>query len=534
MTKSKTSLRVGEAVLARLKTLGVEHVFGIPGVHNIELYRNLDSSGLTHILARHEQGAAFMADGYARASGKPAVIFVISGPGLCNAMTAIGQSYSDSVPTLTLASCLPSSDSPTGGCRLHEMKDQELAGRTVADWSETARSPDHLFRLLDRAFFEFSSVRPRPKIINIPIELLETYTRFEDSSFPLISEAPRAGSVTISRVLSLLRGARKPLFIFGGGSVSASSEATRLVKRCGAAVFSTYAGAGTVPCSYPLNFGSTLAREESAGVIGAADLVIAVGTELSETDLWRPRLGHTAPLIRIDLDPTILGAAISGQIPIFADCKCLLGDLLNALPWRSRITSWDPEFVRRYRKEARKTIDGLRPGLLPLVDAFWAALPRNTTIYTDMTQFAYLGKEAIPREVPGQWHHPYGFGTLGYALPAAIGGKIAMGNDPVIAVAGDYGLQYTVQELATAAELSLPLPIVVWDNSGMQEIVDSMNQVQIRPHAVSPRNPDFVALAEAYGANASRPVSLDEFSGSILQAFRSDKPTVVVATPECL
>ena len=152
--------------------------------------------------------------------------------------------------------------------------------------------------------------------------------------------------------------------------------------------------------------------------------------------------------------------------------------------------------------------------------------------YSDMTQFAYVAKEVVPMSRPGHWHHPYGFGTLGYALPAAIGGAVARKGKPTIAIAGDYGFQYTLQELATAVELNLPLPIILWDNGKLGEIEDSMIRAQIAPNAVIQQNPDFCKLAEAYGANATAPRSIKAFKQAITEALRADRPTLIHITPE--
>ncbi len=152
-------------------------------------------------------------------------------------------------------------------------------------------------------------------------------------------------------------------------------------------------------------------------------------------------------------------------------------------------------------------------------------------IYSDMTQFAYVAKEIWTMQRPGHWHHPYGFGTLGYAMPAAIGGSMARKGKPTLAIAGDYGFQYTVQELGAAVELELPLPIILWDNGKLKEIEDSMVRAQIAPNAVIAHNPDFCALARAYGARAEAPASLKELQAAVLAAFEADGPTLIYVTP---
>jgi len=174
------------------------------------------------------------------------------------------------------------------------------------------------------------------------------------------------------------------------------------------------------------------------------------------------------------------------------------------------------------------------PGIVPLCRALQAALPPDVTIYSDMTQFAYVAQEVWDMPTPGQWHHPTGFGTLGYALPAAIGGKLGLGVQPVAAIAGDYGFHYTMQELGVAVELNLTLPIFLWDNGKLKEIEDSMRASQIAPNAVVARNPDFCKLAEAFGAHATRPSSLAELALATQKAFDADGPTLIHMTPDIL
>lgn len=519
-----TTRPLGAQISHMLKDRDVDVIFGIPGVHNQEMYRGIEEAGITHVLARHEQGAGFMADGYARATGKPGVAYVITGPGLCNIMTPMGQAYSDSVPMLVISSCLDETAATRG--QLHQMKDQEGAGRTVCDWSETARTAEAAYALIDRAMTEFGTQRKRPKSIIAPIELLEAHA----PAFPVsvhesmtLSSAPEI----TDRLLPRLQEARKPLFIFGGGAVDAMTYSRDVLAKLGAACFTTYAGRGIVGRDYPLDFGSSLARPSSAEVLAQADVVVAVGTELAEVDLWRHALGHHAHLVRVDIDPEVLADHNLAETRILADASGFMKALSDALPADVGQGGWEAEKVVEQRAKWRAEIDAERPGILPVADMLKQALPPNTMIYSDMTQFAYAAKEVYPMEHPGHWHHPYGFGTLGYALPAAIGGKIGVGDQPCIAILGDYGFQYTVQELAVAVELELTLPIIIWDNGKLGEIEDSMVRAQIAPNAVVQRNPDFCKLAEAYGAAAAAPQDLAAFGQAVKDALKAKGPTII-------
>jgi acetolactate synthase-1/2/3 large subunit/5-guanidino-2-oxopentanoate decarboxylase len=491
---------LGAQISAMLADRGVEVIFGIPGVHNIELYRSLEASGLHHVLARHEQGAAFMADGYARATGKPGVAYVITGPGLTNAMTAMGQAYSDSVPLLVISSCLNRADLGMGRGRLHEMNDQEIAGGTVSDWSRTAMDAQSAYDLIDRALREFQTGRARTKHIQIPIEVLGA------SALPPLPAASLAAveSVVSDEVLQRVSEAKRPLFVFGGGARHCADLARRVTDRLGAASFMTYAGRGIVAPGAPLSYGSYLGRPESEAVIASADVVVAIGTELSETDLWRDGLGHRGLLIRVDLDPAELSDP--GALNVLCDARAFLQALDHYSEGHVAQTTWQAEDVAAARRRWRAETDAERPLVVPVAEALRDILPDDAMIFSDMTQFAYVAKEIWDMPAPGLWHHPYGFGTLGYALPAAIGGKVA--------------------------ELGLSLPILLWDNGLLKEIEGSMEASQIAPVAIKAQNPDFGLLAQAYGLGYVRPVDLEGFQQAVLAALRADGPTLIHMTPE--
>ena len=519
-------LSLGAGIAQALKARGVDTVFGIPGVHNVELYRGLQEAGITHVLARHEQGAGFMADGYARATGRPGVAFVITGPGLTNIMTPMGQAYSDSVPLLVISSCLPVAGNMPG--RLHQMRHQFGAAAAVCDWSIMAEDAETTYELLDRAFAEFSSARARAKHISVPLDVLgRGGGTAPEPATPVQLAAPDPRD--IDNLARILNASSKPLFIFGGGAVAASAPARAAVAKSGAAVFSTYAGRGVVGASYPLNYGATLTRPDSARVLGAADLVIAVGTELGEVDLWRDILDHSGQLVRIDIDQAVLDDAHCADIKISGDASAVLAALADQL--QPNAPKWDAARTAATRAAFRAESDAERPGIVPFVDALHSVLAEDTLIYSDMTQFAYVAKEVYPMQRPGLWHHPFGFGTLGYALPAAIGGKIGAAGGAVVAIAGDSGFQYTLPELGVAAELSLCLPIILWDNGKLKEIEDAMIQSQIAPNAVVAQNPDFAQLAAAYGVAYSAPHSIAAFQDAVQAALEADGPTIVHTTP---
>ncbi|MFT4962382.1 MAG: 5-guanidino-2-oxopentanoate decarboxylase [Paracoccaceae bacterium] len=530
MSYAKARRPLGAQISHMLKDRGVDVIFGIPGVHNQEMYRGIEEAGITHVLARHEQGAGFMADGYARASGRPGVAYVITGPGVCNIMTPMGQAYSDSVPMLVISSCLDDIAGKAG--QLHQMLDQEIAAGTVCDWSRTAPNAQAAYQLVERALDEFETARPRSKHIQVPIAVL-----MADADEPLSPNMPAARIRTslpdVAAVASLLNIAQRPLFILGGGAHSTLWR--DLLSHLGAAAFTTYAGRGQIAGAYPLNFGAALARPASADVIASADLVIAVGTELAEVDLWREELGNSATLVRVDIDPACLSDRHRAQVKLLADATSFSAALFKACEDQKPATGWNVDEVSAARARWRAETDAERPGIVPICDALQQVVPTNAMIYSDMTQFAYVAKEVWDMAQPGHWHHPYGFGTLGYALPAGIGGAIAskMGSShaPTMVIVGDYGFHYTMQELGVAVELGLPMAIILWDNGKLKEIEDSMVRAQIAPNAVVARNPDFCKLAEAFGAYSAAPETLEDLQSAVRSAFAADGPTLIYVTP---
>ncbi|MEO0999732.1 MAG: 5-guanidino-2-oxopentanoate decarboxylase [Pseudomonadota bacterium] len=517
----------GAEIAAGLAARGVSTVFGIPGVHNVELYRGLGEAGITHILARHEQGAGFMADGYARASGRPGVAFVITGPGLTNILTPMGQAYSDSVPMLVISSGLPVAAEGQGQGMLHEMRDQAGAARAVAAWSEVAADAPGFWRLAERAFAGFAAARPRPVHIQVPLDRLAAPGAAPPAPGPRPAP-PAPVPAAVAEAAARLTAAARPLILLGGGAHGASGDLPALLARTGAAVFPTSAAKGLLGDAAAMSFGATLPRPGSREVLAQADLILALGTELAETDLWRSDPGITAPVIRVDLDPAQLSGG-HAELPILADAAAFTAALLPHLA--ETPPRWDAAEVAATR--ARLVADALaeRAEVAPVIAPLEAALPADAIVTADMTQLCYLANETVAVKPGAVWCQPAGFGTLGYALPAAIGAKVAAPGRPVIALAGDYGFQYTVQELATAVELGLSLPILLWDNARLGEIEDDMIRKQIAPMAVHVKNPDFLALARAYGARAVAPRAYSELPGVLAEAFAAPRPTLIRVTP---
>jgi 5-guanidino-2-oxopentanoate decarboxylase len=515
--------RGGQAAIALLEAYGVDTVFGIPGVHTLELYRGLADRKMRHIGVRHEQGAGFMADGYARASGKPGVCCLITGPGLMNAATPIGQAYSDSVPVLVLASVNNSDDLGKGRGRLHEITDQHAAIQPLTGLTRTIRDPAQLADAMEAAYRLFEAGRPRPAVLNLTLDMLRAPAALGDVQRAL-AERPQPKEADLEAAAKLIDAAERPMVIFGGGCVDCAEEARAFLRKSGALAVTTTAGKGMIADSDPATLSSSLQSEATQAALAESDLVIAVGTELAETDHWSGSLTFRGRLIRIDLDALTLIRDYAPAVGILADAGPTLAGLTERIREGRKP---DGARIAAIRAANAAEIQPLERKHIAVLDAVRAALPADGQVFTDMTQIAYTANFYFPCEVPRRWFHPLGFGTLGYAMPAAIGGKIACPDRPTIAITGDGGFLFTMQELGTAVELGLSLPILVWNNDAFGQIAQGMNARDIPELGVRQRNPDYLALARAFGAAAVRPDSLALLTDAICSAFEAKGPTLI-------
>ncbi len=529
--------RTGEEIAFLLNAYGVDTVFGLAGVHSLELYRALDAAGIRHIGVRHEQGAGFMADGWARARRRPGVCLLISGPGVTNAATPIGQAYSDSVPMLVLTAALARGDTGLGRGKLHEITDQRLATQPLTGASTVAWTAEQVPVHLARAFARLAALRPRPVHLSVPQDVLAA-PLMPSAAVPLPSP-PGADPAAVAEAAALLAAAERPMIVAGGGAVAASDALRRLAEAIGAAVVTTVAGKGVVPDSHPLSLGASLNRPATRRALHDADVVLAIGTELSEGDLYliddgtealplpdASMVGLGQRLIRVDIDPETAVRDCRPALAITADARLAAEALAAALP------AADGAAARGREQAAAVRAGWGDPGpLARLHDAVLAAvragLPDDALVYADMTQIAYTGNHSFPVERPGCWHFPMGFGTLGYALPAAIGGQLACPDRAVAVLIGDGGLQFTLAELATAVQHKLPLAILLWDNEALGEIVHWMQARQVPLVDVYPLNPDFAALARAYDLAWAAPDSPAALTQAVTEAQTRDRPTLI-------
>jgi acetolactate synthase-1/2/3 large subunit len=492
----------GETLIALLEAHGVDTVFGIPGVHTIELYRGLARSTIRHVTPRHEQGAGFMADGYARVSGKPGVAFVITGPGLTNTMTAMAQARADSVPMLVISGVNKRASLGKGFGFLHELPDQRGMMEKVALSSERIEDPEELAGALARAFRLLTSGRPGPVHIEIPTDVMGLPAGTA-AFVPQTAVPPQPGAGAIAEAARLAGTAKRPLILAGGGAKKAEASLRQLAELLDAPVVTTANARGLLH-RHPLGVHASPSLAPVRRLMADADLVIAAGTEFGPTDYDMYADGGfvlPANLIRIDIDPAQIGRW-PATVGIAADCSAALKALVDALG--SRKNADGAVRAAATRDASFSDIGPAMQGQVRVIEMIRDALP-GSIIVGDSTQPVYAGNLWYDHDRPGGWFNAAtGFGALGYGPPAAIGAALADPAAAIVCLAGDGGFQFTFPEMGAALDAKVSVIFVVWNNRGYREIETSMLDAGVAPVGVSPAPPDFCRIAEAYGMAAER------------------------------
>ena len=524
----------GEVLVEILENYGIDTIFGIPGVHTVELYRGLGNTSIRHVTPRHEQGAGFMADGYARASGQIAVCFIITGPGMTNIATAMGQALADSIPMLVISSVNRTYELGLGEGHLHEMPAQRNLISGVARFSHTLLRADELPRVLARAFAVFNSVRPGPVHIEIPIDVITADADHLDKNAFALPSAPGPSPESIGICADFLNAAKRPLMVIGGGAINAGPELVALAEKLDAPVINTVNAKGVMPYSHRLATGGSGSCPAVRDELKAADLVLAVGTEFSETDydfFSEGMLEFNGKLIRIDIDTAQLSRNVKPDVAICSDAKSALL-ALNKLIGNTKGEGRNGAVrAQKIREKLKATRD---PGYEKFFETIQSALP-GVIIAGDSTQPVYYAWLHYETEKPRRYFHSAsGFGTLGYAIPAAIGAKLAVPQHPVIGLIGDGAAQFTIGELASAVEAKLPVIFLIWNNFGYSEIKRFMADANIPQIGVDIYTPDFVGLGKAFGCQAVRVDNFDALKSELLKAMKREGPTLIEAMQQGL
>ncbi len=506
-------MTAGEFLTRLLVRYGVDHVFGIPGVHTLELYRALHAVSIRHITPRHEQGAGFMADGYARRSGKPGVCFIISGPGMTNTLTAMAQAFGDSIPMLVVSTVNPHGRMGSGDGWLHELPDQRALVAGVCAFSHTVNHVAELPQVLARAFAIFDSARPRPVHIEMPLNILAEPVEMRLPESVLRMGRPSINQAAARQAASILVGSTDPVILLGGGARTASAAITEFAEFLDAPVVMTVNARGIVAAEHPLAIGASASLPAVRELVAAADVVLAVGTEFGSTDYSQQIVRAHIPAV------ALVGDAEEGVLTLHRELTSSS---------RGRQTDSGSTRARQCIAKVMQAMSSRDRRYLELLDCIRNTLP-EVTLVGDSTQIIYAGNAAFATGQPDRYFNSAtGFGTLGYALPASIGAALADPTQPVVAIVGDGGLQFTMAELATAVDADVRLTLIVHQNGGYAEIRKFMTDNNVVPVGVDLLIPDFMILAGSCGWRTRQLRAFDELGSELTHAQKHRAPTLLL------
>jgi acetolactate synthase-1/2/3 large subunit len=524
--------RVGDAVVDVLEAGSVRAVFGIPGIHTLGLYDALaGSTSIRHILPRHEQGAAFAADGYARISGAPGVCSTTTGPGTFNTLAAIAEAWSDSSPVVVLAGQIDASFDGTGRGILHETPDQGRSFEALTAFVGRPRTPEAIPAAVSDALRCAMTGRWRPAYVELPTDLLTQ---------PFVGDPPaptRPGPVepdpsSILEAARMLSPARRVVIVPGAGvqRARASAELQRLAARLDAPVLMSLTGAGSIPADHPLSAGIlNPGRAECRSLVEEADAILVVGCRLDDvqTGRWTLPLPN---LVQIDVDGAAIGRSYPVAAGIVGDARLALAGLLDELG--AGPASGDRGWGAGRAKAAREaTLTGVSAPERAVREAFLgarAALPRDAILTHDAARLNSWTGYVWPVYEPDGSLWPWGSATLGFALGAANGAAVAAPGRRVVASCGDGGFLFTAVELATAVAHELDVTVFIHDDGAFGSIAAYQRRHHGRAYATDLVNPDLLAFARSFGLPAERIDSIDELPKAMGRAAAGPGPSVVI------
>lgn len=529
-----------QAIIASLEAEGVDTIFGYPGGQAIKIYDALyDSKKIRHVLARHEQGATHMADGYARATGKVGVVLVTSGPGATNTVTGIATAFMDSVPLVVITGQVT-----RGVIGTDAFQESDIVGITmpVVKHSFLLQSCDDLTRTFREAFYIASTGRPGPVLIDIPSDLSGSQMVFhypDSINIPSYKPTYKGNAKQVRQAANLIESAKRPLIYAGGGIVSshACAELTQLAEHMRIPVVTSLMGKGAMRCSNPLNLGPVgMHGSKYANMaVTECDLLIAVGARFS--DRVTGKVSEFAPhakIIHIDIDPAEIGKIIDPAVPIVGDAKVVLGAICDRLAkdgaapidqeWEKTVFSWRDRWPF-YAADFADYPDKIAPEIV-LSKLSDKLDPEASIVTTEVGQHQMWAHQNIHREHARTFISSGGLGTMGFGFPAAIGAQIGCPQDQVVCIAGDGSFQMNSQEMATAAINRAPLKVVIIDNRalGMVHQWQSLFYDHRFSFTELDANPDFVKLADAYGWQAMRIEHPDQVDEALDTMLASDGP----------
>ncbi len=516
----------GQALVQALKREGVEVVFGLPGVQLDwafdALYDERDSIRVIH--TRHEQGTSYMADGYARSTGKVGVCFVVPGPGLLNAAAGLSTAYATNSRVLCIAGQIPTHHLGKGRGALHEIKNQLETIDAVTKWAGRAMTAADVPQLVREAFHELHTGRPRPVEIEVPVDVLmaESEIEFQEPGMPARAEGDPD---LLERAAQALGNSARPLIFVGGGIISseAASELQELAEVLGAPVIVSQNGRGALSDRHPLVLPSIAAYE----LLPNADVILAVGTRFVMPGPNPYPVDDEQTVIHIDIDETEIGRNAKPDIGIVSDAQTALADLIRRVPRHNRSRDSRDDEMAAARAIVRSKLDAMSP-VSEYANAIRAALPDDGIFVTEVTQVGYYSNQGFPVYTPRGYIGAGYQGTLGFGFNTALGVKVGNPDRPVVAISGDGGFMYGSQELSTAVNYGINLVTVVF-NDGAYGNVRRIQDTSFNHRLIASdlHNPDFVAFAEAFGAQGRRATTPAELTKQVGEALKANAPALI-------
>ena len=514
--------RCADAIVQSLVDYGVDTVFGLPGAQTYGLFDALHArrDAIKLYCSRHEQGAAYMAFGYAKSSGRTGVFTVVPGPGLLNASAALVSAHS--APVLCLAGQVPSTFAGLGHGMLHEISSQMDILRSMTKWSQRIEYAAETQSVMHEAFARLRTGRPQPVAVEVPADVLDMQARVvEPRATPDVWRV-EPDPMQIARAVKLIRTARRPMIMVGSGAVEAGSEVLELAEILQAPVVSFRGGRGIVSDELP--YGLTCA--EGYELWSTTDLLIGIGTRL-ELPAFRWQSGRPVQkLVRVDLDPRQM-VRLRADAPIMADAKsatrALIDELLRA---HARPASRVQEF-EEVKARTRRKIQSVQPQMA-FLNAIRDVLPRDGFLVDELSQVGFASWYGFPTYLPRRLVTTGYQGNLGYGFQAALGVKIANPQSSVVSITGDGGFMFGVQELATAALHRIPVVIVLFNNRCFGNVRRDQNEMYGgRVYGAELGNPDFLKLAESFGVAAHRAQDADQLRRLLEQALAAPGPVLI-------
>ncbi len=522
-SESPQTMTTAEAVTGQLIRNGIDTIYALPGVQNDYLFDAFAgvSDKLRIIHTRHEQGAAYMALGAALATGKPQVFAVAPGPGILNATAAICTAYALNAPVLALTGQIASNAIGRGLGLLHEIPDQLGVLRSLTKWAARIHAPYEAPAKVNDAFTQMQSGRPRPVALECapdvwpqraPVALLPAAEVLE---MPIDMDAVKAAA-------KLLAGAERPLIIVGGGALGASEPLREVAEILQAPVSSHRTGRGALDSRHPLSANCAVGHRFWRD----ADVVLAVGTRLQLQQLqWG--LDDKIKIVRIDSDADELNRVRPASIGIVGRAEDALAALATELGKLAVKKTSRVDEVQRVRALSDADWSQCKPQIA-FLEAIRAELPESGIFVDELTQLGYVSRLSFPIYKPRSFITPGYQGTLGWGLATALGAKAAMPDTPVVAVSGDGGFMFNVQELATAVQHNIPIVVVLMNDGAFGNVLRTQNEdFGNRLIATDLRNPDFLKLAESFGALGLRAKTPDELRAALRQGLNSGRPTLI-------